>query len=70
MRARTSKKITIAIAHAIPFIINKTLDPRSPRLYPTKANIEDIIKPTAGIKSVNALAMVQEFFLRSSGVSF
>jgi hypothetical protein len=49
MRARTSKKTTIAIAHAIPFIINKTLDPRSPRLYPTKANIEDIIKPTAGV---------------------
>ena len=60
----------IVIAHAIPFIINKTLDPRSPRLYPTKANIVDIIKLTLGIKSVNALAMVQEFFLRSSGVSF
>ncbi len=39
-------------------MINRALDIRATRLYPTKANIGDIIKLILGIKSVNALAMV------------
>jgi len=67
----TTYSITHAkpIANIILLIFNRALDPRSPRLYPTKANIYPkkanigpIMKPesksTKAKKSANALAMV------------
>ena len=55
---REIKVRKVKIPQAYAFIFNNNPAPRSPRLYPTKANIGDNNAPTSE-RSANALAMVQ-----------